>query len=185
MWINLYQHAKNQSIPSVHSWETINFRVQRPDWLHPFLAMPNQKNVDQILIFVNFVSTCKKWGCFINLCWRKDWFKNPTIWMVDSILAYISEQGLSLIEDLWKNAANKFLIKFKKSYSRLFLAHFSNFQGQKKFSQKIRLCHAQLDKGFENNVEIQRNLMTQFQENTSTDSRMEGQTDPISEDPSG
>ena len=41
--MNLYQHAKNQLIPKVHSWDTINFRVQRPNWPHLFLTMPNQK----------------------------------------------------------------------------------------------------------------------------------------------
>ena len=27
--MNFYQHTKNQLIPSVHSWDTVNFRVQR------------------------------------------------------------------------------------------------------------------------------------------------------------
>ena len=40
-------------IPSVHSSDTINFRVQRPDWPHPFLNLPNQKNFNQLLIFMN------------------------------------------------------------------------------------------------------------------------------------
>ena len=29
--VNLCQHAKNQLIPSVHSWDTVNFRVHRSD----------------------------------------------------------------------------------------------------------------------------------------------------------
>ena len=33
------------------------------------------------------------------------------------------------------------------------------FLGQKKFFQKIWLCHPQLDKGFQHNVKIQKNLM--------------------------
>ena len=44
------------------------------------------------------------------------------------------------------------------------MVHFSNFWGQKKFSQKIWLCHEQLDNSFKYNVKIKRNLMTQFQE---------------------
>ena len=41
----------------------------------------------------------------------------------------------------------KFFFKLKKSlFLALFLAHFPNFGGQKKFSQKI--WHAQLDKVF-------------------------------------
>ena len=32
IWMNLYQHAKNQLIPCIHSSDTGNFRVQKPDW---------------------------------------------------------------------------------------------------------------------------------------------------------
>ena len=42
-FLNLYQHAKNQFIPSVHSSETANFRVRSHDWPHPFLTMPTPK----------------------------------------------------------------------------------------------------------------------------------------------
>ena len=50
---NLYQHAKKQLISGAHNWDTVNFRVHRPDWPHPFLIMPNQQNFGQLLIFVN------------------------------------------------------------------------------------------------------------------------------------
>ena len=36
--------------------------------------------------FCEFVSTCKKWGWFIDLHWRYAWFKNLAIWMTESIL---------------------------------------------------------------------------------------------------
>ena len=49
--MNLFQHAKNQLIPSIHSWVTVSFRVQRPYWPHPFLTMLNQKLFDQLLAF--------------------------------------------------------------------------------------------------------------------------------------
>ena len=51
--VKLYQHAKNQLVPSVLSRDTVNFRVQRPDWPHSFLTMPHQKLFNQLLIFVN------------------------------------------------------------------------------------------------------------------------------------
>ena len=41
--LNLYQHAKNQSIPLVYSWDTVNFRVKRPHWPYPLSTIPNQK----------------------------------------------------------------------------------------------------------------------------------------------
>ena len=59
IFVNLYQLAKNQLIPSVHSWDTVNSSVQRPDWPYPVLTKPNQKNFDQILIFVNLYQHAK------------------------------------------------------------------------------------------------------------------------------
>ena len=56
-FVNLYEHAKNQFIPSAHSSDTATFRAQRPDWPQSdhaqILTMPNIKIFDQLLIFVN------------------------------------------------------------------------------------------------------------------------------------
>ena len=46
-------------IPSVHSSDTVNFRVPRPDWPHSFLTMPHQKLFNQLLIFVNLYQHAK------------------------------------------------------------------------------------------------------------------------------
>ena len=74
--------------PNVHSWDTVNLRVQRPYWPNPFFTMPSQKNFDQLLLFANFYQHAK-WGCFIYLFWRNSWFKNWGIWFAEGILAYI------------------------------------------------------------------------------------------------
>ena len=42
-FLNLYQHAKNQFIPSVNSWNTVNFGSLWPDWPNPFLTVPTPK----------------------------------------------------------------------------------------------------------------------------------------------
>ena len=89
--MNLYQNTKNQLIPSLHSSDIVNFRVQRPNWPHSFLTIPKQKNFYQLFFFLNLYQHAKKWGCFINLFWWNSWFKNPAIWLAESILAYISE----------------------------------------------------------------------------------------------
>ena len=53
--------GKNQFIPSIHSWDTVNFRVLSPDWPHPFLTIPAKKcmwiciNMQKIRIFHWFV----------------------------------------------------------------------------------------------------------------------------------
>ena len=59
VFLNLHQHAKNQFIPSTHSWDTVNFRVLWPDWPHPFLVTPIQNFFDQLLIYVNLYQHAK------------------------------------------------------------------------------------------------------------------------------
>ena len=73
----------------------------------------------------------------------------------------------------------KFFLKFKKTHFWSFLAHFPKFCG-KFFPPMKSSCYAQLLKDFWHNAKIQRNLMIQFQENTQTDVRRQGLTDPIS-----
>ena len=75
----------------------------------------------------------------------------------------------------------KFYFKFKKPY---FWPVCPIIGGKKSFPKKIWLCQAQPDKGFQHHAKIQRNRMIQFQEDILTDGRMEGRTDPISQDPS-
>ena len=59
-FLNLHHHAKNQFIPSIHSWDTANFRVPWPDWPHSFLTTPTQKIFDdQLLIYVNLYQHAK------------------------------------------------------------------------------------------------------------------------------
>ena len=57
--LNLYQHAKNQFIPSIHSWDRANFRVLLQEWPCPFLIIPTQKNFNKLLIFTNFYQYAK------------------------------------------------------------------------------------------------------------------------------
>ena len=45
--VNLYQHAKNQFIPSDHSSDIVSFKVPKHGWPQPFLTMPTFK-----LIFI-------------------------------------------------------------------------------------------------------------------------------------
>ena len=65
--LTLYQHAKNQLIPSVHSWDIVSFRVQRPYWPHPSFTAPNQKIFDHFLIFVNLYQHAKN-EAILSMC---------------------------------------------------------------------------------------------------------------------
>ena len=58
-FLSLHQHAKNQFIPSTHSWDTVNFRVLWPGWSHPSLTTPTPKFFDQFLIYVNLCQHVK------------------------------------------------------------------------------------------------------------------------------
>ena len=77
---NLYEFAKNacmqkiQLIPSLHSSDTVNFRVQKSRLTTPIFDHAKPKNFRPTFNFCEFVSARKKCGCFINLFWRNSWF---------------------------------------------------------------------------------------------------------------
>ena len=59
VFVNLYQHAKIQSSPTVHSSDTVNFRIQSPYWPHLFLAMLTPKIFNYLLICMNLYQHAK------------------------------------------------------------------------------------------------------------------------------
>ena len=73
---NLYELAKNkcmqkiQLIPSLHSSDTVNFRVRKSRLTTPIFDHAKPKNFRLTFNFCEFVSTRKKCGCFIYLLWR-------------------------------------------------------------------------------------------------------------------
>ena len=73
---NLYELAKNkcmqkiQLIPSLHSSDTVNFRVRKSRLTTPIFDHVKPKNFRPTFNFCEFVSTSKKCGCFIYLLWR-------------------------------------------------------------------------------------------------------------------
>ena len=68
-FLNLYQHAKNQLVPSTHSWDTDKFRVPSPDWPHPFLTLPTQNFFNQLSIFMNLYQYPEN-QAISSICWR-------------------------------------------------------------------------------------------------------------------
>ena len=73
---NLYELAKNkcmqkiQLIPSLHSSDTVNFRVRKSRLTTPIFDHAKPKNFRPTFNFCEFASTRKKCGCFIYLLWR-------------------------------------------------------------------------------------------------------------------
>ena len=83
-------------------WICIN--MQKVNLFHPFIfqiqsvlgscdqtGYSHNKKFKSTFNFFEFLSTCKRWGCFINFFWRNNWFENPTIWLAETILVFISE----------------------------------------------------------------------------------------------
>ena len=124
----MHHHAKNQFIPSIHSWDTVNFRVLWPDWPHPFLTTHIQNFFDQLLIHLNLYQHAKKSGYFIDLFWRYGWLKNPAVWLAENILAHIS--GTRIFPDMglnfhYRTNSVKIITKFFNIFKKtMFLAHF-------------------------------------------------------------
>ena len=90
-FLNLHQHAKNQFFLSVHSRDTVYFRDPWDQTGHTHIWPCPTKRFRSTFNYHEFVSTLKKSDFFIDLLWRYRWFKNLTIWLTESILAYISE----------------------------------------------------------------------------------------------
>ena len=65
----IYQNIKNQFIQLIPSWDTANFRVVTPEWLHPFLTMPPSIFFDSLLISMDLYHNAKKQS-FLSFCSR-------------------------------------------------------------------------------------------------------------------
>ena len=128
--------CKKSVAPSVHFWDTANFRVQRPDWPHSFLTIHNHEIFDQLLIFVNLYQHAK------NEAVSSIFSGEMVAWKIE-ICAGTRQIIKSFIVEhiLWK-LVTKVFFKLKKNY----FWPISPILGAKKVFQKIWLCHAQLDK---------------------------------------
>ena len=161
--MNLHQHTKYQFIPSIHSWDTVNFRVPWLDWPHPLLTMPNHKIFDQYLIY-------SMWTCIHMQKIRLFHSSVTEIWLIKkscnligwehfgpylrnknfpyySIAQEHSKYMFSLLNKFSKNQWPNFVIHSKSPILRSFLVHFFNFLGKKNISKKFG-CHTQLHMGF-------------------------------------
>ena len=148
--------CQKQSIPSIHSWDTANFRVPWPDC--PFLTIPTQKPFDQLLIYVNLYQHAKNQAISLSCSgdmfdWKIlqfDWLK--TFWPISHELKF------SQIWNLCRNTENNINFhcgtksvkindnnfqKFKKPCFWPIFGPFSQFWEQNFFSGKSS-CYAQL-----------------------------------------
>ena len=102
IFVNLYQHARNQFIPSAHSSDTVNLWVLLPDWPHPFSIKLTRKTFNRLLICVKLCQHAKNqlipfvhsWVTVIFSAQRPDWphpfltTTNPKIF--NSLLIFVN-----------------------------------------------------------------------------------------------
>ena len=152
-FLNLLEHAKNQFISSLHSWDTVNFRVPWPDRPHPFLTMPTQNFFDHILIYVNSYHQHAK-NQAVSLIFLE-------IWLIKNSCKPKFSQKWDLSRNTAENISfhyrtnsvqinckiQKIFNKFKKPFLAPFLPIFPILSVNKIF-WKIWLCHAQLHMDF-------------------------------------
>ena len=108
--MNLYQHAKNQFISSVHSSDPVSFRVACSDWPHPFFDYAHPKNFQSPFNLREFVPACKKsviptvysWDTFNFRVSRPDW-PHPVLTLPNQ---KVFDQLLTFV-NLYQQAKNK------------------------------------------------------------------------------
>ena len=135
---------KNQLISSVHSWDTVNFRVQRPHWPYPVLNMPNQKIFNQLLTLANLYQHSKNEavssicsGEILDLKLLQCVPKHFCLYLRNKIFL----KYRICAETFWKFSLQiqwKLMTKNKKPYFWPIFGPFLQVWEQKKFFKKIR-----------------------------------------------
>ena len=94
--------ACKKSIPSVHSWDTVKFRVQTADFPHSLFNMLTQESLNQLLAFLNLQQYAK--SNFIQSIhsketanfrvpwpnWPQPFLSMPTQKFFDHLLIYVN-----------------------------------------------------------------------------------------------
>ena len=86
--LNLLQHAENQFIPSIHSWNAILESHDQTGQAHFWSC--SLKNFWSTFSLCELLSKWKISGYFTNLFCRYGWLKNFAIWLAEEILGHSS-----------------------------------------------------------------------------------------------
>ena len=120
-------------------------------WLDSFLTTPTQKIFNQLLIVMNLYQHAKN-HVTSSICSRNmaD-FKNPAIWLANSILPVSQESDFSQIWHLSNNIASNIKFHYKPNSVKnndqifnklnIFLAYFPHFLGKIFFSENSALSY--------------------------------------------
>ena len=80
---------KKWFIPSIYSWDTVNFRAHDQTGPAQF-DHADSKIFWSTYSLCKFVSTGKKSAYLKNLLQKYCWLKNPAIWLAENILVHVS-----------------------------------------------------------------------------------------------
>ena len=111
--------CKNQLVSSVLSWDTVNFRVQRPDWPHSFLTMPHQKLFNQLLIFVNLYNIPKMRLFHQSAQEKCPIEKSHSLNGWEHFSLYLWNNFFFQIEDLYSDTANNINIHYRGNLGKI------------------------------------------------------------------
>ena len=154
---------------------------------HFWLCSP--KHFSSTFILCECISTSKKSDCFIDLLWRYDWLKNPTMWLAKNILVQISGTKVFQIWDLWRNTTNDINFYYrtnlvkpddKNNLKKPCFCHFWSIfpiLGAKTHSRKSGSVMHNLIWISSTMPKFRQKLMMQFQEKTWTEEQTEGRKD--------
>ena len=103
IFLNLCQHAKNQFLPSVHSSDTVNFRVSSTNWPFLFLTILTPKIFNHFLICVNLCQHAKKSVNFICSFWYSQ-FQSPEtrLYWPDLFLTMLNQKKILSTINFWE-----------------------------------------------------------------------------------
>ena len=84
-FLNLYQHAKNRVDLSILNWYIVDREIMSFDYPRVLLTQTNKNFSNKILFAFSLSQHAKKWSWLTQLFLRYSWFKNPDIWLAESI----------------------------------------------------------------------------------------------------
>ena len=89
-FLNLHHHEKYQFIPSIHSWDTVNFRSPVTRLSTSVFDHAHPKIFDKLLIYEDLYKHAKTQAILLICSGDMADLTNPAIWLAENILGHIS-----------------------------------------------------------------------------------------------
>ena len=118
---NFCDHASTckKSVPSVLSWDTDNFRVQRQNWPTSFLTIPHQNLFTRLLNLGSLYQHSKNEAISTICSWKMLDLKIPRSEWLRAFWPISQEQYFFQIEDLYRNTANNINFHYRANSGKI------------------------------------------------------------------